>query len=130
MANITIIGLGSGGFAALLAIRRTDPEAIITIIERRSYDMFSPCGMPYAIEGIVYLEKLMFSVPVDERMTKLLMHEAQAIDTVKRNILSKNLTTGEILSILYDSLIIAQGAEPFVPPIKGAKENMGKRFSC
>jgi NADH oxidase (H2O2-forming) len=126
MANITIIGLGSGGFAALLAIRRTDPEAFITIIERRSYDMFSPCGMPYAIEGIVDLEKLMFSVPVNERIKKLLMHEAQAIDTLNRNITSKNMNTGEILSIPYDSLIIAQGAEPFVPPIKGAKENLGK----
>jgi NADH oxidase (H2O2-forming) len=126
MANITIIGLGSGGFAALLAIRRTDPEAFITIIERRSYDMFSPCGMPYAIEGIVDLEKLMFSVPVDERMSKLLMHEAQSIDPLKRNVTSKNIKTGEILSIPYDSLIIAQGAEPFIPPIKGAKENLGK----
>lgn len=126
MTNIIIIGLGSGGFAALLAIRRTDPEALITIIERRSYDMFSPCGMPYAIEGIMDLEKLRFSLPGEERITKLLMHEAQAIDPVKRNIISKNLKTGEILSIPYDSLIIAQGAEPFVPPIKGAKENLGK----
>ena len=126
MANITIIGLGSGGFAALLAIRKTDPEAFITIIERRSYDMFSPCGMPYAIEGIVELDKLMFSVPENKVMTKLLLHEAQAIDTVNRKVLTKNLKTGEILSIPYDSLIIAQGAEPFVPPIKGAKENLGK----
>ena len=126
MTNITIIGIGSGGFAALLAIRRTDPEAFITIIERRSYDMFSPCGMPYAIEGIVDLDKLMFSVTVDERMTKLLMHVAQTIDPIKRNIISKNLKTGRILSTPYDSLIIAQGAEPFIPPIKGAKENLGK----
>jgi len=50
MVNIVIIGLGSGGFAASLSIRRTDPDAFITIIEKRSYDMFSPCGMPYAIE--------------------------------------------------------------------------------
>jgi NADPH-dependent 2,4-dienoyl-CoA reductase/sulfur reductase-like enzyme len=125
-ANIIIIGLGSGGFAALLAIRRIDPEALITIIERRSYDMFSPCGMPYAIEGIVDLEKLKFSVPGDERLKKLMMHEAQAIDPVKRNVISKNLKTGDILSTHYDSLIIARGAEPFVPPIQGAKENLGK----
>ena len=54
------------------------------------------------------------------------MHEAHAIDPVKRNVKSKNRKTGEILSIPYDSLIIAQGAEPFIPPIKGAKENLGK----
>jgi NADH oxidase (H2O2-forming) len=126
MTNITIIGLGSGGFAALLTIRRTDPEAFITVIERRSYEMFSPCGMPYAIEGIVDLEKMMFSVPADKQITKLLMHEAQAIDPGNRKVVTKNLETGEIMSIPYDLLIIAQGAEPFVPPIKGAKENLGK----
>jgi NADH oxidase (H2O2-forming) len=126
MANITIIGLGSGGFATLLAIRRTDPEAFITIIERRSYDMFSPCGMPYAIEGTVDLDKLKFSVPQEKQLTKLLIHEAQSIDPVKRNVTSKNKNTGEIVSTPYDSLIIAYGAEPFVPPIKGAKENLGK----
>lgn len=126
MSNITIIGLGSGGFAALLAIRRTDPEAFITIIERRSFDMFSPCGMPYAIEGTVDLDKLMFSVPQEKQLTKLLMHEAQSIDSVKRNVITKNEKTGQTILIPYDSLIIAHGAEPFVPPIKGAKEHLGK----
>jgi len=43
MSRIVILGLGSGGFAASLSIRRTDPEASITIIEKREYDMFSPC---------------------------------------------------------------------------------------
>jgi NADH oxidase (H2O2-forming) len=61
MSRIVILGLGSGGFAASLAIRRTDPEASITIIEKSSYDMFSPCGMPFAIEGIIGLDRLKFS---------------------------------------------------------------------
>lgn len=126
MANIVIIGLGSGGFAASLAIRRTDPEAFITIIEKRSYEMFSPCGMPYAIEGIINLEKLRFSLHDDKQTTTLLMHEAVSINPVDKNVRATNLKTGEIRSIPYDSLIIASGAEPFIPPIKGAKENLGK----
>ncbi|MCX9084390.1 MAG: FAD-dependent oxidoreductase [Candidatus Methanoperedens sp.] len=126
MVNITIIGLGSGGFAATLAIRRTDPDAFITIIEKRPYDMFSPCGMPYAIEGTVNLDDLKFELPLDERMTKLLMQEVQAIDPAKRTVTSKDLKSSEILTTPYDSLIIAQGAEPFVPPIKGARENLNK----
>lgn len=125
MVNIVIIGLGSGGFAALLAIRRTDPQAFITIIEKRSYDMFSPCGMPFAIEGIIDLEKLRFSLPDDRQITKLLMHEAVSINHGEKNVLAKNLKTGNIISVPYDSLIIASGAEPFIPPIKGAKENLG-----
>lgn len=125
MVNIVIIGLGSAGFAAFLAIRRTDPDAFITIIEKRSYQMFSPCGMPYAIEGIIDLDKLCFSLPEDRQSTKLLMHEATSIDPIVKNVRVKNLGTGEIMSIAYDLLIIAQGAEPFIPPIKGAKENLG-----
>ncbi len=126
MANIVIIGLGSGGFAASLAIRRKNPEAHITIIEKRAYDMFSPCGMPFAIEGIVGLDDLKFGLPEDRQIAKLLEHEAQAIAPVEKKVAAKNLKTQEIISIPYDSLIIASGAEPFIPPIKGAKENLGR----
>ncbi len=126
MANIVIIGLGSGGFAATLAARRTHPESSITIIERRAYEMFSPCGMPFAIEGIVSLDKLKFSLPEDKQITKLLEHEVQAINPDGKKVVVKNLKTSEIVSVPYDSLIIAFGASPFIPPIKGAKENIGR----
>jgi NADH oxidase (H2O2-forming) len=126
MANIVITGLGSGGFAASLAIRRADPQASVTIIERRAYDMFSPCGMPFAIEGIVSLDVLKFSMPEDKQIKKLMEHEAQAINPVEKKVVIKNLKTHEVISVPYDSLIIASGAEPFVPPIKGAKENIDK----
>lgn len=124
MVKIVIIGLGSGGFAAFLAIRRTDPEASVTIIEKRAYDMFSPCGMPFAIEGIVSLDNLKFSVPPDKHLTKLLEHEAHTINPSEKNVLAKNLKTQEVVPVPYDSLIIASGAEPFIPQIKGAKENI------
>lgn len=126
MANIVILGLGSGGFAATLAVRRTDPQASITIIEKRAYEMFSPCGMPFAIEDIVSLENLKFSLPEDKQITKLLEHEAHAINSGEKKVMVKNLKTREIASVPYDSLIIASGAEPFIPPIKGAKENLDK----
>ena len=125
MVNIVIIGLGSAGFAAILAVRRTDPDALITIIEKRSYQMFSPCGMPYAIEGVIELDKLRFSLPDDKRTTKLLEHGAETIDTAEKIVRVKNLKTGDLVPVPYDSLIIASGAEPFIPPIKGAKENLG-----
>lgn len=123
MQKIVILGLGSGGFAASLAIRRTDPEASMTIIEKREYEMFSPCGMPFAIEGIVSLDKLRFTLPEDEQITKLLGHEALAI--AGKNIDVKNLKTGDIIKIPFDSLIIGTGATPFIPPVKGAKEALG-----
>lgn len=118
MSKIIIIGLGSGGFAASLAIRRTDQDALITIVEKRTYEMFSPCGLPFAIEGIVSLEDLKFSLPDDKQVTKLLGYDAQSIDTAKKVLITKNILTEEMISIPYDSLIIALGAKPFIPPIK------------
>lgn len=126
MKKIVILGLGSGGFAATLAIRRANPRASITIIERRSYDMFSPCGMPFAIQGIIGLEDLKFTLPSDQQIKKLLKHEVQAINPEDKHVIVKNMETMQVISIPYDSLIIALGAQPFIPPIKGAKENMGK----
>lgn len=126
MSRIVILGLGSGGFAASLAIRRTDPEASITIIEKRDYEMFSPCGMPFAIEGIVSLDSLRFSLPEDKQVTKLLGHEALAISAVEKNIDVKDIKTGKNIKVPFDSLIMGQGASPFIPPVKGAKESLGK----
>ncbi len=126
MPKIVIIGLGSGGFAASLSIRRTDPDASVTIIEKRYYDMFSPCGMPFAIEGIVTLDDLRFSLPENKQITKLLGYEALGIDPVEKTVKAKNRRTGEEISVPYDSLIFAPGAEPFIPPIKGAKEALDK----
>ncbi len=126
MVKIVIIGLGSGGFAASLAIRRTDPEASVTIIEKRSYEMFSPCGMPFAIEGVVSLDDLRFSLPDDKQITKLLGHEAVALNTADKNVAVKNLKTGEMISVPYDALILAPGAKPFIPAIKDANEALDK----
>ncbi len=91
MAGIVIIGLGSGGFAAAMTARRTDPQASVTIIEKRAYDMFSPCGMPFVIEGIISPDKLKFSLPEDKQITKLLSHEATEINPAGKNVAVKNL---------------------------------------
>ena len=124
MSKILIIGLGSGGFAASLAIRRTDQEALITIVEKRTYEMFSPCGLPFAIEGIVNLDDLKFSLPEDKQVTKMLGYEARIIDVAKKVLTVTNLKTEEMISIPYDSLIIAFGAKPYIPPIK-IQQNIG-----
>ena len=53
MKKIVIIGFGSAGFAALMAIRRTDPRAEVVIVDPKPFDLMHPCGIPYALEGVV-----------------------------------------------------------------------------
>jgi NADH oxidase (H2O2-forming) len=124
--KIVIIGLGTGGLYASRAASKTDRHARITIIERRDYDMFSPCGLPYAIEGRVKrFEDLKHSVPTSRRVKKLLQHEALFVDTNNKRVRVRNLESGIFSSIDYDSLILATGSDPIILPIPGAEKFLG-----
>ena len=48
-----------------------------------------------------------------------LHHEATRIFPQRKAVLIKNVKTGEETEYSYDKLLIASGARPFVPPIKG-----------
>ena len=106
----------------------TDRTAEVIIVEKRDYDMFSACGLPFAIEGIVHnFEALKFPVPDHlKRLKKLLSHEVTAINPDKKTITIKNLKTGDLFELDFDSLIIATGAQPIILPIPGASEFIGK----
>lgn len=125
--KIVIIGLGTGGLYASRAASRVDRSAEITIVERRDYDMFSPCGLPYAIEGKVKsFEDLKHTVPVTRQLRKLLRHEALSIDTKGKRVEVKSLESGEVSWLDYDSLIISTGSNPIILPVPGAKELVGR----
>ncbi len=125
--RIIIIGLGTGGLYASKAASRINRNAEITIIERRAYDMFSPCGLPYALEGKVEsFEDLKHTVPTTKRLSKLLSHEVLSIDTQDKKVEVRNLKTGETSWREYDSLVIATGSRPKILPIPGAHELLGR----
>ena len=76
--QIIIIGLGTGGLYASRSAQRHNRNSQITFIEKRAYYMFSSCGIPYAIEGIVKdFEDLKHTIPTTKSITKLLHHEAK-----------------------------------------------------
>lgn len=126
--KVVIIGLGVGGLYAAKSAMNTDRTAEITIIESRSYDMFSACGLPFAIEGIVpNFDDLKFPVPGHlKRLNKLLSHEVTAIDINNKSVSVKNLESKDVFNFEFDSLIIATGAEPILLPVPGVKELVGK----
>jgi NADH oxidase (H2O2-forming) len=125
--KIVIIGLGTGGLFSSRAAQRWDRNADVTFIEKREYDMFSPCGLPYALEGVVErFDDLKHSVPSTRRLHKLLGHEALSLDVESKRVKVKNLESDDMFWIDYDSLIIATGGSPIILPIPGAKEFLGR----
>jgi NADH oxidase (H2O2-forming) len=125
--KIVIIGMGTGGLYASRGATSFDRSVEITIIEKRDYDMFSPCGLPYAIEGKVpSFEDLKHSVPTTRRLKKLTSHEALSIDTEGKRVEVKNLESDEVFWLDYDSLIVSTGSDPIILPIPGAHELLGR----
>jgi len=125
--KIVIIGLGTGGLYASRAAQRVDRNVDVTFIEKRDYDMFSPCGLPYALEGMVEsFEDLKHTVPSTRRLHKLLRHEALSIDAEGKRVEVKNLESNETFWVDYDSLVISTGGSPILLLIPGAKEFLGR----
>lgn len=64
--KIVVIGLGVGGFIAAKTAKKVNSSAEITIIDEKEYDMFSACGLPFAMEGIVRdFDELKHSLPTE-----------------------------------------------------------------
>jgi NADH oxidase (H2O2-forming) len=88
----------------------------VGIIRPEDYSMIY-CAMPYAIEGILPVEK---TFKKDELVTgsgaELIRGKVIKVDFGKKEVF---LEDGRELR--YEKLIIATGAEPFFPPIEGIK---------
>ena len=59
-------------------------------------------------------------------MVKLLNHKVTSIDPENKSVTAVDKDSKETKTIQYDSVIIATGASPFVPPVPGARELLDK----
>ena len=125
--RIVIIGLGTGGLYSSRAAQRFNRRTQITILEKRDYHMYSPCGIPYAIEGKVKdFEDIRHVVPTTRSLQIHLSNEAVEVDSEEKKVKVSNLETGEDSWVEYDSLILATGSKPKILPVPGAQEFLGK----
>jgi len=125
--RILIIGAVAAGTSAAAKARRNNDKAEIVIYER-DYDIsYSGCGLPYFIGGEV--EDITELTPRDPVFFKKKYcidifsgHEVLKIDPVKKELRVKNLMTSEIFNDYYDKLVIATGATPIAPNVKGIEK--------
>ncbi len=120
--RIVIIGAHAAAVDAASATRKTDRQAQITLITEEKHAGYSRCGLPFVIGGqIPSFDSLIVFSPSYFQMMKLTLKtetKATAIDTKSKTVETVD-KSGKNETIPYDSLIIATGASPFTPPIKG-----------
>jgi NADH oxidase (H2O2-forming) len=110
---------------AAAAARKTDRTAEITLITKERHAGYSRCGIPFVIGGnIPKFEDLIVYPSMYYKMNKLdlkLETTVTHVDKDKKTVETLD-KTGKNETLLYDSLILATGASPVIPPIKGREK--------
>lgn len=119
--KIVIIGGVAAGAKAAAKIKRLLPDASVDIYTDDTHVSYSSCGLPYYIEGnfadyrsllvrsVEEFKESGIDVHLESRVEKILVPQQQVLVCTKEK--------AQLVS--YDRLIIATGARPFIPNIKG-----------
>ena len=122
--RIVIIGGVAGGMSAATRLRRLMEHASITVIERSANVSYANCGLPYHVGGIIpERDSLLLQTPESLhkrfRLDVRVSHEASEIDRTAKTLKVRDLVTGEVETVEWDTLILSPGARPALPPIEG-----------
>jgi len=116
--NYLILGANAAGMSAAVRILKSDKQAKITVLEKSDVVSFGSCGIPYFIAGEFDDVNQLTARPLEEFIKSGIdvrqLHTVTAIDFDK-----KQVTANQSLIFDYDKLLIAVGASPIIPPIKG-----------
>lgn len=117
MTKIVVIGSGAAGMTAASEARRTDPNADIRVFTEDGHIAYSPCAIPWVIEGKMDWKDIVMHDPSyysGKRGIQVMTRtKVTAVDWSKKKVTAN----GE--SYDYDSLVVATGGTVFIPPING-----------
>ena len=100
----------------MLAVKKTDSSAEVTVIDNKDFDLLHSCGLPYCLnDEIENIDDLKHDLGLEGMGIKKIKASAVKIDSRAKLVV---IDSGEKIS--YDKLIIASGSHAFVPPIEGA----------
>ncbi len=122
--KLLIIGGVAGGATAAARARRLNERSKIIILERGEHISFANCGLPYYIGGVIkYRDNLLVTTPEDFEarydVEVRINSEVLSIAPDKREILIRDSKSGRSYIESYETIILAPGAEPVMPPIPG-----------
>ena len=121
--KIVIIGGGAAGPKTAAKLRRENKNFEIDLYTQEDIISYSACGLPYYIENIIQSsETLIIRTPDDFKKQNINIHLKQrclSINTAEQNVFIEDLISQKQYKVSYDILVLATGATPIIPNIKG-----------
>lgn len=120
MKQYVIIGNSAAGIAALEAIRKRDKDSKILIFSDENYTSYCRCLISYYLAGEVGEDKILYRLKDFYQANNIelfLNKKVVRIDPKKNRIICQDKS-----QFSYDNLLIATGAHPKFPEIKGIKK--------
>jgi len=127
-----IVGGVAGGMSAATRLRRLAETAEIVVLEKSGHVSFANCGLPYFVGGVITKrDALLLQTPASLKarfeLDVRVNSEVTLIDRRAKTVTVRDLGAGTEYTESYDSLILAPGAAPFIPPIPGVERALSLR---
>ena len=117
--KVVIIGGGACGASAAARLRRLDDNAEILILEKTQEISIANCGLPYYCSNVINSEEAMHVSSITKFKNLLNVDIRMGADVTDINRAEKYVTVNGSEKVYYDKLVLAPGASPFRPDIKG-----------
>ena len=122
--KVVIIGGVAAGTKTAAKLKREDRSIDVTVVTKDQDISYAGCGLPYYVGGFIESrDELIVNTPqkysgltgVEVRTGK----EAVAVDPAKKEVILKDMQTGNTEVCSYDKLVIATGASAAELPVEG-----------
>ncbi len=121
-----IIGCGTAALSALEAIREVNSTDEVKLVTMEDCLPYSPASLPYVLSGKITEGELWMKGENYFKDMKAAL--ARGKEVVKIDPKKKKVSYRDGSSDSYDTLLIASGAEPVQPPVRGLKESGAQGF--
>ena len=118
--KLVILGAGVAGLTAAEEARRQCPDVEISLVSREKTLPYYRLNLTRFLAGEVTEEELLIQQQewFDKKRINYIVGDAHKIDRDARNVI---LRDGQ--KLVYDRLLLSNGAHPFIPPIPGANRD-------
>jgi NADPH-dependent 2,4-dienoyl-CoA reductase/sulfur reductase-like enzyme len=124
--RLIVIGGTAAGLSAASKAKKLNPQIEIIVFEKSGYISYGACGLPYFVGGMISDEQELIAVDAETMRNKrnisiFIHHEVTSLHRREKFVEVKNLDDGFSKKYPYDKLVIATGAIPIIPQLKGVE---------